>query len=78
MPARVAGMAIALVNTGLFLGAAVMQPAFGWVLDLTWDRAMREGVRLYGRADYLNGLWLSFGCALVAAHRMRETRCQQG
>ncbi len=81
LPARVAGMAIALVNTGLFLGAAVMQPAFGWVLDLTWDGAMREGVRLYGRADYLNGLWLSFGCALialVAAPLMRETRCQQG
>ena len=80
LPARVAGMAIALVNTGLFLGAAVMQPAFGWVLDLTWDGAMREGVRLYGRADYLNGLWLSFGCALialVAAPLMRETRCQQ-
>ncbi|MGB7552208.1 MAG: MFS transporter, partial [Chromatiaceae bacterium] len=80
LPARVAGMAIALVNTGLFLGAAVMQPAFGWVLDLTWDGAMREGVRLYGRADYLNALWLSFGCALialVAAPRMRETRCQQ-
>jgi sugar phosphate permease len=80
LPARVAGMAIALVNTGLFLGAAVMQPAFGWVLDLTWDGALREGVRLYGRADYLNGLWLSFGCALIAliaAPRMRETRCQQ-
>ncbi len=80
LPARVAGMAIALVNTGLFLGAAVMQPAFGWVLDLTWDGAMREGVRLYGRGDYLNGLWLSFGCALVAliaAPLMRETRCQQ-
>ena len=81
LPARVAGMAIALVNTGLFLGAAVMQPAFGWVLDLTWDGALREGVRLYGRADYLNGLWLSFGCALVAlvaAPLMRETHCRQG
>ena len=80
LPARVAGMAIAQVNTGLFLGAAVMQPAFGWVLDLTWDGALREGVRLYGRADYLNGLWLSFGCALIAliaAPLMRETRCQQ-
>ena len=80
LPARVAGMAIALVNTGLFLGAAVMQPAFGWVLDLTWDGALRDGVRLYGRGDYLNGLWLSFGCALVAlvaAPLVRETHCRQ-
>lgn len=80
LPARMAGMSVALVNTGLFLGAAVMQPAFGWVLDLTWDGALRDGVRLYGRGDYVNGLWLSFGCALIAliaAPRIRETRCQQ-
>jgi len=80
LPARVAGMAIALVNTGLSLGAAIMQPAFGWVLDLTWDGALREGVRIYGAADYHNGLWLSFGCALIAlitAPLMRETHCRQ-
>jgi sugar phosphate permease len=79
LPANVSGMAIALVNTGLFLGAAVMQPAFGWVLDLTWDGSMREGVRIYGAADYANGLWLSFGfavLALVAALRVRETYCR--
>lgn len=72
----VAGMAIALVNTGLFLGAAVMQPAFGWVLDRTWDGSLIEGVRVYSAADYRNGLWLSFGFALiglVAALRVRET-----
>jgi len=79
-PARVAGMTIALVNTGLFLGAAVMQPAFGWVLDLNWDGALRDGIRVYGASDYRNGLWLSFGCALIAliaAPRVRETHCQQ-
>jgi len=79
LPAGVSGMAIALVNTGLFLGAAVMQPAFGWVLDLTWDGALQAGVRVYGWSDYSNGLWLSFGCAflaLVAAFRVRETYCR--
>ncbi len=75
----VAGMAIALVNTGLFLGAAIMQPAFGWALDLTWDGTLVEGVRRYAMADYRNGLWLSAGfalLALVAAFRVRETRCR--
>jgi sugar phosphate permease len=74
-----AGMAIALVNTGLFLGAAIMQPAFGWVLDLTWQGELVEGLRRYAWADYRNGLWLSFGFALiavVAATRVRETRCR--
>lgn len=74
-----AGMAIALVNTGLFLGAAIMQPAFGWVLDLTWQGELVDGMRRYAWADYRNGLWLSFGFALiavVAATRVRETRCR--
>jgi hypothetical protein len=74
-----AGMAIALVNTGLFLGAAIMQPAFGWMLDLTWDGTMADGLRRYEMADYRNGLWLSFGfaaLAFVAGLRIRETRCR--
>jgi MFS family permease len=79
VPPGVAGMAIALVNTGLFLGAAVMQPAFGWALDLTWDGTLVDGVRRYALADYRNGLWLSFGFALVGlvgALFVRETRCR--
>jgi sugar phosphate permease len=75
----VAGMAIALVNTGLFLGAAIMQPAFGWALDLTWDGTLLDGVRHYSQADYRNGLWLSAGfalMALVAALSLRETHCR--
>ncbi|MCP5431136.1 MAG: MFS transporter, partial [Chromatiaceae bacterium] len=74
-----AGMAIALVNTGLFLGAAVMQPAFGWVLDRTWDGTLVEGMRRYAVGDYRNGLWLSFAfavLAVVAALRVRETHCR--
>ena len=77
VPPGVAGMAIALVNTGLFLGAAILQPAFGWAMDLTWDGAMVEGVRHYALADYRNGLWLSCGfalLALVASALVRETR----
>lgn len=80
LPARVAGMSVALVNTGLFLGAALLQPAFGWVLDLTWDGSLNAGVRVYGRADYLNGLWLCFGAALLALAAtplVRETHCRQ-
>ena len=74
-----AGMAIALVNTGLFLGAAVMQPAFGWVLDRTWDGTLVDGMRRYAVGDYRNGLWLSFAfavLAVVAALRVRETHCR--
>lgn len=72
-------MAIALVNTGLFLGAAIMQPAFGWMLDLSWDGVLVDGLRQYAWTDYRNGLWLSFGFAMLAvlaALRVRETHCR--
>ena len=79
VPPGVAGMAIALVNTGLFLGAAILQPAFGWAMDLTWDGTLIDGVRRYALADYQNGLWLSCGFALLAligALFVRETHCR--
>lgn len=76
LPPAVSGMTIALVNTGLFLGAAIMQPAFGWVMDLGWNGAVQNGVRVYAWTDYQHGLWLSFSftvLALVASLRVRET-----
>jgi sugar phosphate permease len=80
VPPRVSGMAMALANTGVFAGAAVMQPAFGWVMDLSWDGTVVEGVRRYAWADYRNGLWLSFALALMgllSALFIREPRRHQ-
>jgi sugar phosphate permease len=73
------GMAIAWVNTGLFLGAALFQPLFGWMLDLGWDGTTVAGVPVYGAADYRNGLLLLFGFALLAvaaSFGFKETRCR--
>lgn len=74
-----AGMAIALVNSGLFLGAAVVQPLYGWILDLTWDGTLLEGVRIYRWADYENALWLCVGLSLlgfIATFFATETGCR--
>jgi sugar phosphate permease len=76
---NLAGMGIGLVNTGLFLGAAIMQPLFGWAMDLVWDGRMIDGVRIYAAGDYRLGLLLTFGFALLAvlaATRIRETKCR--
>lgn len=72
-----AGMAMALVNTGLFLGVAIAQPALGWILDLGWDGLLHDGARFYGLEAYRQALWLSValaGLSLVAALCSRETR----
>ncbi|MDH5472472.1 MAG: MFS transporter [Gammaproteobacteria bacterium] len=71
------GMAISLVNTGLFLGAAIMQPLFGWVLDLGWDGKTANGINLYSLPNYQHAmlLMLIFAViAFIAALRVKETR----
>lgn len=75
-PPLFAGMTIAVVNTGLFLGAAVAQPLFGWVLDRTWNGAELNGVPHYAATDYHNGLMLYLGLAitgLLASLLLTET-----
>jgi len=73
------GMAIALVNTGLFLGTALFQPLFGGAMDLGWDGRLVDGVPVYAAADYGRGLWLLAGFAGMAALASRfllETNCR--
>ncbi|MCG5494721.1 MFS transporter [Ectothiorhodospira variabilis] len=77
-PPAFSGMAIALVNTGLFLGAALFQPLFGWVMDLGWDGTLSAtGAPVYDAGDYQRGLWLLTGfaaLATVASWLLVETR----
>lgn len=75
----VAGIGIAVVNTGAFLGAAIAQPLVGAIMDLTWDGAVRDGMRSYGASDYANGLSLCLGLTVIAAVAslyLRETNCR--
>lgn len=78
-PPLFAGMSIAIVNTGLFLGAAIVQPLFGWAMDLLWQGEALDGRRLYVWADYQRGLWLCAAMAtagLAASLLLKETRCK--
>lgn len=76
---QLSGMAVSVVNTGCFIGTAIMQPLFGYVADLSWDGKIVGTVRVYTAADYHNGfiLMLGFGIiAILGALRIRETRCR--
>lgn len=66
------GMAIAFVNTGLFLGTALFQPLFGWAMDFGWDGRLADGARVYAAADYQRGLWLLATFAAMAALASRH------
>lgn len=78
-PPLFAGMAIAVVNTGLFAGAAFAQPLFGWAMDVLWQGEMVDGLRVYSAEDYRRGLYLSAGLSLMgllAALGLKETWCR--
>lgn len=51
-PAPLAGVAVAVVNFGGFLGAAVTQGPLGALLDAFWDGGLAQGARVYPLAAY--------------------------
>ncbi|MFK5954198.1 MAG: MFS transporter [Desulfobacterium sp.] len=76
---ELSGMAVSVVNTGCFIGTAVMQPLFGTIADATWSGTLVNGARVYAAADYHNGfiaMVLFALVAVVASFRIRETRCR--
>lgn len=78
-PPALSGMATSVVNTGSFLGAGLLQPLVGWMMDLGWDGALSAGARVYSSHNYQAGLaiLLLFSLAgLAGALKSRETYCR--
>lgn len=63
---KLSGMALSLVNMGVFLGAAVMQPLFGVILDGFWQGVLQQDVRIYPEIAYRFALFLMFGFTAIA------------
>lgn len=75
---QAAGVAAGIANSGPFVGAALMQPAFGWVLDRYWQGVTENGVRIYPVEAFQSAFWLCaavlvFG--LLCSLMIRETNC---
>jgi sugar phosphate permease len=69
------GMATSLVNTGAFLGAAILQPLVGWAID----RAAGGAGESLTLAHYQIGIGVLTGFALfgwLASFTLRETNCR--
>jgi Sugar phosphate permease len=78
-PPLLSGMATSVVNVGVFLGPAILQPLVGWAMDRSWQGGMEGGARLYAASDYQTGLLLMAGAAVlgaVATLFVRETGCR--
>ena len=64
-PAELSGCAMGLANMGGFLGAAFVQPMFGWALDLKWQGALEKGVRIYPLEAWRFAFCLALGILLI-------------
>lgn len=79
-PPNMTGIAAGIANSGPFIGAAIMQPAFGWVLDRYWEGAVDHGVRIYPLSAYQHGFFLCIAViavGLILTFGIRETYCRQ-
>jgi sugar phosphate permease len=68
------GMATSVVNTGGFLGTAIMQPLVGWAIDQS-----AHGTTVRSLADYQSGIAIMLVFSLlgwVAVLFIRETNCR--
>lgn len=78
-PPQLSGMSTSVVNVGVFLGAALLQPIVGWLMERHWDGRMDGGVRIYSTDAWQQGMLLLAGAALLgwlAAWFVRETGCR--
>ena len=71
-----AGTAMALLNMGVILSGAALQPLIGWLLDRNWEGGFAAGRKLYSATAYDAVLWVLpcfAGLALVLAMIMRDS-----
>jgi len=79
VPTRLSGTISGVINMGIMLGATVLQPAVGWMLDNRWEGTLLEGVRIYSLGAYQAGFGLMMGWILIAIVLLgftRETHCR--
>lgn len=78
-PPSLAGSAVAVVNLGGFIAAAVTQGPIGAVLDARWTGAMAGGARVYPAEAYRAAFFVCAAFMLAAVLiglAVRETRCR--
>lgn len=80
VPPRFAGTATGIYNMGSILGAMILQPAIGWMLDRNWQGALVGEVRIYDLAAYRSGFVLIIAFSLLTVLSVgftTETHCLQ-
>lgn len=80
VPSRFAGTVSGAYNMGSILGAMILQPAIGLILDLSWRGGMAAGAPVYGLPAYRLGFVLMIGFSLLSVLAIgftAESHCRQ-
>jgi MFS family permease len=80
VPVRFAGTVSGVCNMGYMLGPMILQPLVGWILDLRWNGAVENGVRIYDLGAYHLAFSLLAGWSvmgLIVLTLTTETHCRQ-
>ncbi len=80
VPVHLSGTLSGVVNMGVMMGPMLLQPAVGWILDLSWSGEAVNGVRQYSIDAYRSGFLLMLGWLVLSTLLIfftRETHCRQ-
>lgn len=72
----IAGTAVSLINLIVMVGGTIFQPLLGYLLDLTWQGQIINGVRIYSAGNYkfaFSAILISFVIGIILTFVIRET-----
>lgn len=78
-PLELTSTAVSIDSMTIMLSGAIVQPLFGWLMELNWDHTIVDGVRIYTAQNFMMAmLILPISCvaALFIAMLIKETYCQ--
>jgi len=80
VPPSLTGTVSGVCNMGVMIGPMVLQPVMGWVLDMNWNGALENGIKIYDLGAYRSAFSLMMGWSILSAVLIcftKETRCRQ-
>lgn len=78
-PIALTSTAVSIASVSIMTSGAIVQPLFGWLMELHWDHSMLSGVPVYSAHDFLNAMLImpiAFVVALFVAWMIKETYCK--
>jgi MFS family permease len=64
-PERMSATVSSIINMSSMVSGIILMPLIGWIVDLSWNGQMADGLKVYGAADYRNGFFAVLAALLM-------------